>query len=95
MDISKMTIEELREYALDLQNQVSDFNSQTEGFNNKITEKDKQIETLNNDIQSLKAKNFDLFMKVSNQVEVPHETQEPQEAKMSLDDITNLMIGDE
>ena len=34
-------------------------------------------------------------MKVSNQVEVPHETQEPQEAKMSLDDITNLMIGDE
>ena len=95
MDISKMTIEELREYALDLQNQVSDFNSQTEGFNNKITEKDKQIETLNNDIQSLKAKNFDLFMKVSNQVEVPHETQEPQEPKMSLDDITNLMIGDE
>ena len=95
MDISKMTIEELREYALDLQNQVSDFNSQTEGFNNKITEKDKQIETLTNDIQSLKAKNFDLFMKVSNQVEVPHETQEPQEPKMSLDDITNLMIGDE
>ena len=95
MDISKMTIEELREYALDLQNQVSDFNSQTEGFNNKITEKDKQIETLTNDIQSLKAKNFDLFMKVSNQVDVPHETEKPQEPTKSLDDITNLMIGDE
>ena len=95
MDISKMSIEELREYALDLQNQVSDFNSQTEGFNNKITEKDKQIETLNADIQSLKAKNFDLFMKVSNQVEVPHETQIQQEPTKSLDDITNLMIGDE
>ena len=95
MDISKMSIEELREYALELQNQVSDFNSQTEGFNNKITEKDKQIETLNNDIQSLKAKNFDLFMKVSNQVDVPHETQKPQEPTKSLDDITNLMIGDE
>ena len=95
MDISKMSIEELREYALDLQNQVSDFNSQTEGFNNKITEKDKQIETLNNDIQSLKAKNFDLFMKVSNQVDVPHETQKQQEPTKSLDDITNLMIGDE
>lgn len=95
MDISKMTIEELREYALDLQNKVSDFNSQTEGFNNKITEKDKQIETLNADIQSLKAKNFDLFMKVSNQVDVPHETKKPQEPTKSLDDITNLMIGDE
>ena len=95
MDISKMSIEELREYALELQNKVSDFNSQTEGFNNKITEKDKQIETLNNDIQSLKAKNFDLFMKVSNQVDVPHETQKPQEPTKSLDDITNLMIGDE
>lgn len=95
MDISKMSIEELREYALDLQNKVSDFNSQTEGFNVKITEKDKQIETLTNDIQSLKAKNFDLFMKVSNQVDVPHETQKPQEPTMSLDDITNLMIGDE
>ena len=95
MDISKMSIEELREYALELQNQVSDFNSQIEGFNNKITEKDKQIETLNNDIQSLKAKNFDLFMKVSNQVDVPHETQKPQEPTKSLDDITNLMIGDE
>lgn len=95
MDISKMSIEELREYALELQNQVSDFNSQTEGFNNKITEKDKQIELLNNDIQSLKAKNFDLFMKVSNQVDVTHETQKPQEPTKSLDDITNLMIGDE
>ena len=95
MDISKMTIEELREYALDLQNQVSDFNSQTEGFTNKITEKDKQIETLTNDIQSLKAKNFDLFMKVSNQVEVPHDTKEQQEPSKTLDDITNLMIGDE
>ena len=95
MDISKMSIEELREYALDLQNQVSDFNSQTEGFNNKITEKDKQIEILNNDIQSLKAKNFDLFMKVSNQVDVPHETQKQQEPSKTLDDITNLMIGDE
>ena len=95
MDISKMSIEELREYALDLQNQVSDFNSQTEGFNNKITEKDKQIETLSADIQSLKAKNFDLFMKVSNQVEVPHETQIQQEPTKSLDDITNLMLGDE
>ena len=95
MDISKMSIEELREYALDLQNKVSDFNSQTEGFNNKITEKDKQIETLNADIQSLKAKNFDLFMKVSNQVNVPHETQEQQEPSRSLDDITNLMLGDE
>ena len=95
MDISKMSIEELREYTLDLQNKVSDFNSQTEGFNNKITEKDKQIETLNADIQSLKAKNFDLFMKVSNQVDVPHETEKPQEPTKSLDDITNLMIGDE
>ena len=95
MDISKMSIEELREYALELQNKVSDFSSQTEGFNNKITEKDKQIETLNADIQSLKAKNFDLFMKVSNQVDVPHETQKPQEPTKSLDDITNLMIGDE
>lgn len=95
MDISKMSIEELREYALDLQNKVSDFNSQTEGFNNKITEKDKQIETLNADIQSLKAKNFDLFMKVSNQVDVPHETEKQQETTKSLDDITNLMIGDE
>ena len=95
MDISKMSIEELREYALELQNKVSDFNSQTEGFNNKITEKDKQIETLTNDIQSLKAKNFDLFMKVSNQVDVPHETEIQQEPTKSLDDITNLMIGDE
>ena len=95
MDISKMSIEELREYALDLQNQVSDFNSQTEGFNNKITEKDKQIEILNNDIQSLKAKNFDLFMKVSNQVDVSHEPQKQQEPSKTLDDITNLMIGDE
>ena len=95
MDISKMSIEELREYALNLQNQVSDFNSQTEGFNNKITEKDKQIEILNADIQSLKAKNFDLFMKVSNQVDVPHETEIQQEPTKSLDDITNLMIGDE
>ena len=95
MDISKMSIEELREYVLELQNQVSDFNSQTEGFNNKITEKDKQIETLTNDIQSLKAKNFDLFMKVSNQVDVPHETEIQQEPTKSLDDITNLMIGDE
>ena len=95
MDISKMSIEELREYALDLQNKVSDFNSQTEGFNNKISEKDKQIETLNADIQSLKAKNFDLFMKVSNQVDVPHETQIQQEPTKSLDDITNLMLGDE
>ena len=95
MDISNMSIEELREYTLELQNKVSDFNSQTEGFNNKITEKDKQIETLNADIQSLKAKNFDLFMKVSNQVDVPHETQIQQEPTKSLDDITNLMIGDE
>ena len=90
-----MTIEELREYALYLQNQEYCFNFQTEGFNNKITEKDKQIETLNADIQSLKAKNFDLFMKVSNQVDVPHETEKPQEPTKSLDDITNLMIGDE
>ena len=95
MDISKMTIEELRELCINQEAKIKEQDDYKEQYELKMKEKDDSITSLNNDIQSLKAKNFDLFMKVSNQVEVPHETQEPQEPKMSLDDITNLMIGDE
>ena len=95
MDISKMTIEELRELCINQEAKIKEQADYKEQYELKIKEKEDSITSLNNDIQSLKAKNFDLFMKVSNQIEVPHETQEPQEPKMSLDDITNLMIGDE
>ena len=95
MDISKMTIEELRELCINQEAKIKEQSDYKEQYEAKIKEKEDSITSLNNDIQSLKAKNFDLFMKVSNQVEDSHETQEPQEPKMSLDDITNLMIGDE
>ena len=95
MDISKMTIEELRELCINQEAKIKEQADYKEQYEAKIKEKDDSISSLNNDIQSLKAKNFDLFMKVSNQVEDPHEAQKPQEPKMSLDDITNLMIGDE
>lgn len=95
MDTSKMTIEELRELCVNQEAKIKEQSDYKEQYELKMKEKEDSITSLNNDIQSLKAKNFDLFMKVSNQVKVPHETQEPQEAKMTLDDITNLMIGDE
>ena len=95
MDISKMTIEELRELCINQETKIKEQADFKEQYELKMKEKEDSITSLNNDIQSLKAKNFDLFMKVSNQVEGLHETQEPQEPKMSLDDITNLMIGDE
>ena len=95
MDISKMTIEELRELCINQEAKIKEQADFKEQYEAKIKEKDDSISSLNNDIQSLKAKNFDLFMKVSNQVEVPHETQIQQEPTKSLDDITNLMIGDE
>ena len=95
MDISKMTIEELRELCINQEAKIKEQADYKEQYEAKIKEKDDSISSLNNDIQSLKAKNFDLFMKVSNQVEVPHETQIQQEPTKSLDDITNLMIGDE
>ena len=95
MDISKMTIEELRELCINQEAKIKEQEDFKEQYELKIKEKEDSITSLNNDIQSLKAKNFDLFMKVSNQVEVPHETQNLQEQTMALDDITNLMIGDE
>ena len=95
MDISKMTIEELRELCINQEAKIKEQSDYKEQYELKMKEKEDSITSLNNDIQSLKAKNFDLFMKVSNQVEVPHETQEPQEPTKSLDDITNLMLGDE
>ena len=95
MDISKMTIEELRELCINQEAKIKEQADYKEQYELKMKEKEDSITSLNNDIQSLKAKNFDLFMKVSNQVEVPHEAQKSQDPKMSLDDITNLMIGDE
>ena len=95
MDISKMTIEELRELCINQEAKIKEQEDYKEQYELNMKEKEDSITSLNNDILSLKAKNFDLFMKVSNQVEVPHETQEPQEPKLSLDDITNFMIGDE
>ena len=95
MDISKMTIEELRELCINQEAKIKEQADFKEQYELKMKEKEDSITSLNNDIQSLKAKNFDLFMKVSNQVEVPKKKKKPQEPKMSLDDITNLMIGDE
>ena len=95
MDISKMTIEELRELCINQEAKIKEQADYKEQYELKIKEKEDSITSLNADIQSLKAKNFDLFMKVSNQVDVPHETQIQQEPTKSLDDITNLMLGDE
>ena len=95
MDISKMTIEELRELCINQEAKIKEQADYKEQYELKMKEKEDSITSLNNDIQSLKAKNFDLFMKVSNQVDVPHETEIQQEPTKSLDDITNLMIGDE
>ena len=95
MDISKMTIEELRELCINQEAKIKEQSDYKEQYELKMKEKEDSITSLNNDIQSLKAKNFDLFMKVSNQVEPLQPQQKPQEPKMSLDDITNLMIGDE
>jgi hypothetical protein len=78
--ISEMTEDEVRDYALQLE-QEKDANSQA------IAEKDKTIADLKDDVVSLQRRNNSLFMKIEQQKATPSPEDEGEEEQTeSMDD---------
>lgn len=87
-----MTEEEMRTKITELEQTNKEL---TENFNNAnetIKAKETMINTLNSNVSELKQKNYDLFIKVSNNVEQV-EKNETEEKEVSTSDIISNLIG--
>ena len=87
-----MTEEQMRELISNQQEEINQYKLTIEALETKTTTSDKTIEDLNKQINDLKIKNHDLFLKVVQEPIVDSKEEQIKEPVQSLCDLTNKLI---
>ena len=87
-----MTEEQMREVISNQQEEINQYKLTIEALETKTTTSDKTIEDLNKQINDLKIKNHDLFLKVVQEPIVHLKEEQIKEPVQSLSDLTNKLI---
>ena len=87
-----MTEEQMRELISNQQEEINQYKLTIEALETKTTTSDKTIEDLNKQINDLKIKNHDLFLKVVQEPIVDSKEEQIKEPVQSLSDLTNKLI---
>ena len=87
-----MTEEQMRELISNQQEEINQYKLTIEALETKTTTSDETIEKLNKQINDLKVKNHDLFLKVVQEPIVQPKEEQIKEPVQSLSDLTNKLI---
>ena len=87
-----MTEEQMRELISNQQEEINQYKLTIEALETKTTTSDETIEKLNKQINDLKVKNHDLFLKVVQEPIVQPKEEQIKEPVQSLNDLTNKLI---
>ena len=87
-----MTEEQMRELISNQQEEINQYKLTIEALETKTTTSDETIEKLNKQINDLKVKNHDLFLKVVQEPIVQSKEEQIKEPVQSLSDLTNKLI---
>ena len=87
-----MTEEQMRELISNQQEEINQYKLTIEALETKNTTSDETIEKLNQQINDLKVKNHDLFLKVVQEPIVHPKEEQTKEPVQSLSDLTNKLI---
>ena len=90
-----MTEEQMRELISNQQEEINQYKLTIEALETKTSTSDETIEKLNQQINDLKIKNHDLFLKVVQEPITNHEQFKEKTGVnvQSLSDLTNILIG--
>ena len=87
-----MTEEQMRELISNQQEEINQYKLTIEALETKTTTSDETIEKLNKQINDLKVKNHDLFLKVVQEPIIQPKEEQIKEPVQSLSDLTNKLI---
>ena len=87
-----MTEEQMRELISNQQEEINQYKLTIEALETKTNTSDETIEKLNKQINDLKVKNHDLFLKVVQEPIVQPKEEQIKEPVQSLSDLTNKLI---
>ena len=87
-----MTEEQMRELISNQQEEINQYKLTIEALETKTTTSDETIEKLNQQINDLKIKNHDLFLKVVQEPIIQPKEEQTKEPVQSLNDLTNKLI---
>ena len=88
-----MTEEQMRELISNQQEEINQYKLTIEALETKTNTSDETIEKLNKQINDLKVKNHDLFLKVVQEPIVQPKEEQIKEPVQSLSDLTNKLLG--
>ena len=88
-----MTEEQMRELISNQQEEINQYKLTIEALETKTTTSDETIEKLNKQINDLKIKNHDLFLKVVQEPIVQQKEEPTKEHVVSLSELTNKLLG--
>ena len=87
-----MTDEQMRELISKQKEEINQYKLTIEAFETKTTTSDETIKKLNQQINDLKVKNHDLFLKVVQEPIIQPKEEQIKEPVQSLSDLTNKLI---
>ena len=87
-----MSEEQMRELISNQQEEINQYKLTIEALETKTNTSDETIEKLNQQINDLKVKNHDLFLKVVQEPIVQPKEEQIKEPVQSLSDLTNKLI---
>ena len=87
-----MTEEQMRELISNQQEEINQYKLTIEALESKTNTSDETIEKLNQQINDLKIKNHDLFLKVVQEPIIQPKEEQIKEPVQSLSDLTNKLI---
>ena len=87
-----MTEEQMRELISNQQEEINQYKLTIEALETKTNTSDETIEKLNKQINDLKIKNHDLFLKVVQEPIIQPKEKQIKEPVQSLSDLTNKLI---
>ena len=88
-----MTEEQMRELISNQQEEINQYKLTIEALESKTNTSDETIEKLNKQINDLKIKNHDLFLKVVQEPIVQPKEEQIKEPVASLSELTNKLLG--
>ena len=88
-----MTEEQMREIISNQQEEINQYKLTIEALEAKTTTSDETIEKLNQQVNDLKIKNHDLFLKVVQEPILQPKEEQIKEPVQSLCDLTNKLLG--
>lgn len=88
-----MTEEQMRELISNQQEEINQYKLTIEALETKTTTSNETIEKLNQQINDLKVKNHDLFLKVVQEPIIQPKEEQIKEPVASLSELTNKLLG--